>query len=240
MATARDIIKSALRKINAISFAETPSGAELADGLASMNQMLSSWSNENMMIPVMVRELFTFVSGQGTYTMGDGGDFDTTRPVEVDYASTIITNGGTPVEVPVYRILSPQEWASVRTKTLQSSIPTYLYPEPTFPLMNISFWPVPTETYQVAIMSLKPLTAFANASDDVDLQPGYEEAITFNLAIRLGPEYQREVPPLVLAVATDSKAAIKKRNSRTPFLACDPATTTRTQSRFNIYTGGYT
>ena len=50
MTTASDIIKKAMQKVGVLTKSESPSSDESADGLDSLNDLLSSWSNESMFI----------------------------------------------------------------------------------------------------------------------------------------------------------------------------------------------
>jgi hypothetical protein len=66
-----------------------------------------------------------------------------------------------------------------------------------------------------------PLTTLTALSDTVSFPPAYNEAITYNLALRLGPAYGQEPTPTMVAIAHESKQALQKRNLRPPFLASD-------------------
>jgi hypothetical protein len=65
---------------------------------------------------------------------------------------------------------------------------------------------------QVALYPWQPLAQFADLTTTVSFPPGYAEALRFNLAVRLAPEYGRPTPPEVAAIARTSKAKIKIPN----------------------------
>jgi hypothetical protein len=217
----RDLIRGSLRLIGALAPGEAPSAAELADGVVTLNQMASSWSLETLMIPAKVREDFTLISGQGRYSMGPGGDFDTTRPVRIENA-LLQLDGSVPFSELALDIITKEQWAAIPVKNLRSSLPTELYAEGTSPLEYINIWPIPDQARSIAIYSAKPLGAFT-ADTVLSLPPGYEKALRYNLAIELAPEFGRSVTAEVVAGAQESKSLIKTQNSKPMYLSVDSA-----------------
>jgi hypothetical protein len=71
----------------------------------------------------------------------------------------------------------------------------------------------------------------------VSLPAGYEDAIIYNAAIRLAPEYGRSVTQEVALIANDSKAAIKRTNYRPNYLEIE--TPASFGGVYNITTGEY-
>lgn len=89
MATVRDLIKGSLRLLGAIAPGETPSADEQAEALLALNSMISSWSTESLTIYSRVRESFTLTPGQQMRTLGVGGSFNTSRPMEIEEAKLL-------------------------------------------------------------------------------------------------------------------------------------------------------
>ena len=71
--TAQELIKAAMRLINATADGETPTASEMADGLEALKIMLRSWSSDNLMIYFIEQETLT-LTGASSYTIGSGGD----------------------------------------------------------------------------------------------------------------------------------------------------------------------
>lgn len=231
MATARNIIEGALRLIGAISSGENASASEISDGLTTLNDMLDSWSNENNLLFVKTREVFNLVAGQQTYTIGPGGNFDTTRPIKIIGAGLIENNIETPMDV-----ITAFDWSQITQKTFDGSFPSKIYEESGYPFSNVIVWPTPISTLGLAIYSEKQLISFANASDTVQLPPGYNRALKYNLAIEFAPEYGKEPPSAVIAGATNSLANIKIKNSK-PVISDTGLGTIGRTGPFNIITG---
>jgi hypothetical protein len=221
VATVRDRIKRAMRLIGAAATGETPSADELADGLTALNAMLSSWSLESLLVPSIVREEFSFIGGQQRYSVGTLGDFNTTRPVKIERV-TVEIQGANAFETPV-DIVNVDQWVNISIRAVQSDIPTWVYIEGTYPLEYVNFWPVPSSAANKAVLySQKLISSFTSVNDAVSLPPGYDDAIDYNLAIRLAPEYGKAISPEVAKIAQDTYANIKVKNSRPQYLSCDP------------------
>jgi hypothetical protein len=233
--TGRDVISASLRLIGALASGETPAAQEATDGLSALNRMIDSWSNESLTIYTKPREILTLVAGTASYTMGSGGMLNTTRPLKIENAELRLTDSSPVIERPI-RIVNKDEFAGIISKALQSSIPMFLYAEGTYPLETLNFWPVPSVAYQVALYSWKPLSNISTLDTALSFPLGYEEALIYNLAIRLTPEYGKPLSEVVAAIAEESKGNIKRMNIKPLYLSVDSALQSR-PSRFNIYTG---
>lgn len=225
MATVRDLLKGSLRLIGAISPGETPSAQEQVDALSALNDMLDSWSIEKLMIYGIVREELSLVAGTQSYTIGAGGTFNTTRPIHIERA-TIENQSANPTVETELDILTTEEWAAITVKDLTADVPRKLYVEKGASLDTLYFWPKPSAANKFVPYSKKALTTLA-VGDTVTFPPGYAEAIRYNLAVKLAPEYGKELSPLILQGAIDGKALIKKMNIRPFYLGTDEALTAK-------------
>lgn len=210
MTTALGIIKSGMRLCGALGEGEEPSDQEAVDGLEVLNDMLDSWSIESLFVPYMVEETLTMVSNQATYTMGDGGDLDTTRPTRIEdqcyirYAT---------IDTPLV-MLNSAGYAGIIAKTIGSNIPGWLFPDMQYPLVRLSFYPVPTTAEAVAhIFSWKQLQQFSTLTEAVVLPQGYKRAMRFSFAEEYSGEFGLECPPAVHATAARARANVKRINA---------------------------
>lgn len=232
--TGRELVTASLRLLGAVAPGEAISASEADEGLAAINRMIDSWSNERLMTFTRVREEFSLVSGTQSYTMGSGGDFDTTRPQKIDDAS-IEVQSSTPSEH-MMKIVTLEEWARIQIKDTSSDIPHYLYPEYGASLVTLQLYPKPSATNKVVLYSWKPLSAIT-LNGNLTFPPGYERALVYNGAQELAPEYGRPLSSNIVAIAADSKAALKRMNHVSRFLQIDlPYQGAR---RFDIESGDY-
>lgn len=234
--TGLNLITAALRKINVLAEGEAPSAAQSNDALSALNDMIDSWSNENLMIINSLREPFTLTIGQKSYTIGTGGNFNTARPMEISSALLQIDDTNPTMELGI-EILNLDQYNAIPLKDTQSSLPRKLYYDNAYPLGNISLYPVPDTARSIVICSTKPLAEFSSLSGTVDLAPGFSRAIIYNLAIDLAPEYGKAVSQEVLGVAIQAKSSVKRRSTKILVMAQDPAVV-RKGVAYNIYTGG--
>lgn len=229
--TGRDLVSASLRKIGAIASGDTLDSQEATDGLAELNRMLGTWSNEGLMIPAVSEEApITLVSGQASYTLGPSGDL-TTRPLSIEKA---VIRDGT-MDYPPMRILTLDEFAAIPDKSVQSTIPYALYDAGGFPERTITLYPEPSEAKELVLWTKRALSSVA-LDTTISLPPGYEDTLVYNLAIRLAPEYGRAVSQEVATAATESKNALRRANYKPRLLQCDLAVAGGRSC--SIYSGG--
>ena len=229
MATALDLITRALRVIKVYGTGETVSATEAADGLESLNSMLDDWANEHLMLYAATLNSITLTPSLATYTIGPTGSTVTARPVSIDPGTYLEING---ISYPL-EIVTLDQYNSVVLKTLNSSIPQYIFYKADFPDASVTLYPVPSVAATLKLWSWKPLSTFAALTDVVTLPPGYKNAIVFNLAEYLAPEFGADIHISVHTKASTLKKKLKRTNF-TPMFLDFPISVPR---GFNIYTG---
>ena len=233
------LIKDAFRLIGVTRPGQTPSADAQAEGLATLNAMLDAWSTERLMIPVIVRRVFDVTANQQTYTIGAAAMWAGQRPVRIERAGLVELGSETPIEV-----LSEGRWAQIPVKS-QAGRPAKLYYDGAYPVGNVSLFPVPEDSsLDIALYCWAPLAAFADlAATSYDLPPGYQLAITYNLAGLLIPGFtiqnksDMQQHQLVLDRAREQKAWVKMFNAPVLELSIDAALTG--SGAFDITTGSY-
>lgn len=226
MATAQTIIDRALRLIGAIASGESPTATEGADGLTALNAMLDSWRNEKL-TTYAISDLSLTMTGAASYTVGPSGDVNTTRPLKVESAYQTLNGIDYPVEV-----IEKDEWDSIPDKTTTGDLVESVHYSPTVTTGTLYAYPRASGTLHINVRT--PLDQFATVGTTVTLPPGYERALSFNLAIEIAPEYERQPSAAIIQMAKESKAAIKRTNSR-PITGRSEFTTVK--SSYNIQTG---
>lgn len=217
---ALDLIKSSLRLINAIAVGETPSASETQDSLMVLNDMLESWSTQNLAVFASQTQTFTFVPGQATYTIGPAGDFNGNRPIQVEDGYTSYQG----IDYPLVAI-DDDCYNQIPLKTQQNIIPCYVRYEPTFPLGSLTFWPIPQEATTVTLTSNLEFTVLPNSATVISYPPGYSRAIRYCLAVDLAGEFGLPLPQIVADVARSAKSTIMRVNKRSPIAMFDTAIT---------------
>lgn len=217
MSTAADLVKSALKKIGAISQQETPSAAEAADGLEELNDILEDWSNDGFMIFEEKIEEFTFTPGTGAYNIGTGATFDTARPQLILGAKVKRAGEATEFALDIFGL---QEWGGITLRTAQSELPLAVYYNETYPNGQLNFYPVPSAANKFLLYSLKPLTAVI-AATTMSYPPGYRRALKLALATALAPEFGKGDNSKLEDLANKARAAIARTNTKPVYMTSD-------------------
>lgn len=209
MANARSIINQALRKIQVLGRGQTLPSDEATSALEALNGLLGSWSAEGATIYNSAREIFS-LTGLQSYSIGVGGDFNTAKPIKIDAA--FITLGGTDYQLTQ---VNAGQYAGIAAKYV-SGTPEVFYFENDEPLGRIFLYPVGLAGYSLTLWSNKAITSFADLTTNYDLPAGFEDALVWNLAVRMAPEYEKEASLTVVRGARDSKLIVEgyiKRNN---------------------------
>jgi hypothetical protein len=215
MATAYDLITSALRLINVMASGEETPIAMANESLAVLNDMIDGWNAERQAIFTTRSDDFPFVLGQQSYTLGTGGNFNIPRPARIDAMSAILlADPSNPVEVPMYLCTTEYWQTQVPVKVVDGSFPTICYDDGEFPLRTLNFWPIPNQQpNSVRIYSWQALTQPATLDSVIAFPPGYVEAFRYNLAVRLSAEFASTLSPTVATIAIGSLARLKTMNA---------------------------
>lgn len=204
MATAQDIIDAGLRELNVLASGETPTAIERADGLVKLNRLVSSLNAEGIIVPYVSEDSIA-TTGSNVYTIGTGGQMNTTRPLALK--AVTLTAGA--VERPA-ELVTAEEWTNMsRDVSRTGKFAKIAWFSPGSPtLATIKLWPTPAVSGTLVVYSLKPLSQFALLSTTVTLPEGYERMLVVLLAMEFAPEYGAKVPEVLMASAQGAKAAI--------------------------------
>jgi hypothetical protein len=223
-----DLLSSAARLAGILASGETLSGAEVTDASNVLSGMIDEWNSDGLKVFTENINTFPFVLGQQLYTLGTGGNFNMPRPAKIHrMGCQILSNPTQPSEVPI-TMLDVDGWANVRVKNISGSYPLFCYADYAFtgdpnPTMNLYFWVIPGLASNCVIYSWQPITSFPDLSTtDLIFPPAYAQALRYNLALLLIPEYGMQPRPDVMQIAMASLAALKDQNLPSPILRCDP------------------
>jgi hypothetical protein len=235
MATATDIIKRSLRIIGQLGTGETPDASEAADALTALNAMLGQWSIQRLAVYEMVTDTLTIAAGTATYTIGPGGTWNTGRPIKINTA-VVRDDAGTDYSL---EPMSSIEYQGIGIKDTESNYPSRYYYSPGVPLASFTLYPVPTLALSLILTSWRPLAAFATGAANIVLPPGYEDALAYNLAVNLAPEYGiGSVNPIVLKKAVETLSHLKTINEEIPLMQNDAMYLSSSRGGYDIYQDG--
>lgn len=233
MATALDIITRAMRLIGQLEDEEEPSASESADGLVALNELVESMDNEEQFIRQIVTETFTWPGATASRSIGDGGNFDTVRPMKITEA-TFIRSGGS--DYPL-SILTDDDYAGIADKSATGTLPFGIYCDRAFPLANLYLVSVPDAAVELHLASWKAMGAFSGLTTQVELPPGYNRMLRTNLAVELAPEFGVEAGPTLVNLASRSRAVLQPTNKKMERMQFPSGMPGLCGGRSNILTG---
>ncbi len=208
MATTSTLIRDAW-ELNAVA---NPNNTQIEQGLRYLNDMVSGWAVEQLVIPYNTVETFSTVVGQGTYTIGENGspDINTVRPIDI--ADSMYISDGSGTDYRVHKMAKFQ-YNDIAQKGADARPARFAY-EPTYPNGKIYFDKEPEAVETVTIDAIKQIAEFATTSTTVSLPPEYKKLIKYNLALELAPLIGNVVDQLVFATAIQMKKKIKALNAQ--------------------------
>lgn len=240
MTTVRDLIRDSLGLINVVGAGEDLTAEDAVDNLNAMNRMLDTWAAGGLTIYSRSIDTHTLLGNVQTYTMGPGGDINTPRPTIIQQATITLGSIVTPMN-----IWAQDAFATLPMPTLQGAYPTDLFVNNGSPLLTLKFYPIPVSGMVFTCYSLKKMTDLT-LNSVIEMPPGYQDAIIYNLAVRRAPAYEREALPTVKNTALAAYNAIVANNLQysEPTMAVDIALWPRYsdanwQYGFNIFSGTY-
>lgn len=235
--TVADIIKDSMRVIGAIAKSETPPTDEMNENLRALNIMLGSAPLKRFMLRGLVNTTHTLVVGTYSYTIGTTGTIAVTKPIKIVQAELIDSDSyNHPLD-----IISQDDYMNRSGRIVDDGRPDALYYSPgttqqTDQLGTIYLVPVPSYADTLSIWMQSAFTSFTALTTSINFEDMYLEAIKYNLAVRLWPEYHGytvDVPASIAALAMESVKMLEDSNATIPTANCDLTT----EAPYDIYNG---
>ena len=215
------VITKAMLHIGAIASGETPNANEASDGLDAFNDVLETWSLQNLAVYAGDVETFATVGGQASYTLGPTGNWVTTRPVQNIMGAYSTLSG---VDFPI-TIWTAAQYNEIPVKASQSNIIERLAYINEFPNGIVKLYPTPSSAGSIKLDTARLLTAAATTADVIALPPGYMRALAYAVAVELTPQYGGAID--VSPQAMKTLAYIKRANRVSPVTRFDAALTSQ-------------
>jgi hypothetical protein len=236
MTTAGDQINGALRLLGVLAEGETPSAGTSQDALSALNQMIDSWGTEKLSTFTTQEQIFNWLPGLISQTLGPSGDFVGDRPVLMDDA-TYFVDASTGISYGI-KLINQQQYDGIAVKSVTSTFPQVMWINTNFPNIDMHIYPVPTKVLEWHFISAAQLTQPATLSTELYFPPGYLRAFRYNLACEIAPEFGIEPPPTVARIAMYSKRNLKRINNPDDIMSI-PYAIVSTRQRFNIFAGNF-
>ena len=210
-----ELITEAFTHLGVITPSESISTDQQTNAFLVLKQMYSGWSADRLMAYLIYHQAFTLIAGTNKYTVGTAGSLvSTARPVAItgwDSRSGNFSTGGTVMSFEEFRA-KYQNPTAKRSVLVEAVAADFLYPA-----INIEVYPTPdTSPGTLTLDYYSPLIEFAAVGTDIAALPdGFHQALAYNLAVALAPQYARVggVTPELASMAQNSKAMIAQKNA---------------------------
>lgn len=188
--TRDQVITGALRKLAVLPSGGTPSTAQVSDANEALNALVKAFHADGMPLWAITSHTFTVTSGTASYTIGLSQTLNTVAPLKVLQAHYTIS-GGTNTNLNVY---NRYDFKNLPVGTGSTGDPVNLYYQPLADTGVINLWPTPdNSTTTVTIQYQRPFQDMDASTDAFDFPSYWMQALIYNLAWVLSPEYG--IPP---------------------------------------------
>ena len=236
MTTAGEQINGALRLLGVLAEGETPSAATSQDALFALNQMIDSWGTEKLSTFTTQEQVFSWLPGFISRTLGPSGDFVGDRPVLMDDA-TYFVDASTGISYGI-KLINQQQYDGIAVKSVTSTFPQVMWINTNYPNIDMHVYPVPTKVLEWHFISAAQLAQPATLATPLYFPPGYMRAFRYNLACEIAPEFGVEPSGTVGRIAMASKRNLKRINNPDDIMSI-PSAIVSTRQRFNIFAGNF-
>jgi hypothetical protein len=202
--TAGEIILGAFEiiRLSDMESGQVPTSAQYIRAANMLNMMLTAWQADGLQLWTRKTTSFSLTQGTINYSVGSGATININRPMKIYNAwrHDLINNTDVPI-----RVVSEKEYNEYNNKQQQGT-PIALYYNPRYESNSVQegstaaglisvYQPADANAaanYSIFINYQRPFNDFtpANyASETLDFPQEWNEAIKYNLAVRLGNPY---------------------------------------------------
>lgn len=205
--TVAEAIKKALLLIGVADKFGEPSANEYSDGITTMNQLLKRLGVDSLGVHEAATVTHTMVVGDASYTIGSTGNIVATRPHKI--ATAKVTIGSTDYNITE---ISRDDYDRIPDKTTRG-IPVWFFYDPTYANGTLYFYPAPDTAYTLSLQLHQPITEYTSTTQTINLPKEYTSHLPWGMAVDIAPEYGREAPRSVQAMAAETLRQLKRIHS---------------------------
>lgn len=236
LTTPQDQITFALKAIGVLGVGQSALAEDFQDAFSALNGMIAQWSVKRWLVYHLV-DLKCTTTGQQSYTVGPGGDFQVARAtrLEAAYFRQFVSSVPNQVDYPLTILNSYEDYAAIALKML-GTFPYYIFFDSDWPVGKAYPWPIPQAGYELHLVLKAHLSKFTSYVQSINLPDEYTETIWTNLAVRLAAIYPgSSLPDETKALAAASLETIRVANTQVPRLSMPRGLVSK--PLFNIFSG---
>lgn len=221
--TVQDIINEALG-ILGVYQGDPLSASDLQSAFFTFQALVDGWAGEQLTFRQVSILQFNTAAGKAAYTLaaaaGAGVDWVAPfLPMELD--AVTMQMGSLELEV---KLDTLRQWESIAIKSMQSSILTDVWVDLGAVSHTLNFYPVPSANIPVNLYLPQQLAKPTTPAAAIVLPPGgYQEALTYELAIKVSSRFGAAIPEWLPVAWAEAKGKVKASNFPALDMLCDPA-----------------
>lgn len=225
----QDAISYAMRVAGILGVGQTALAQDTSDAALALTLMMTQWRQKRWLVFRLNTGIVPLVVGKMSYTVGPqpttgpAPDFVTDgqfRPANIQscYLRQNVGSGPNsyPIDFPMEIMGSRQQYDQIRLKFLQSW-PAAIYYDPVIPNATLYIWPIPIQNLFSLYIAWQQAIDFASEQGLATQLENYvpaetEEAIIYNLAMRLITNYKLPPDPAVAGMAKATLNTMRQTN----------------------------
>lgn len=181
--TRDQLITAALRKLGVLYEGQSANATQISDAATALNAMIKAFQADGMPLWKISESTITTVAGQRDYSISNS----VTLPLKVIQAYRTEV-GGTNVPLNIYTRFDFN--LLPLTPSTITGTPVTLYYNPQMDSGTVRLWPIPDDsTTTFTVVYQAPYEDMDTATDNFSFPSYWMEALIYNLAYRLAPEY---------------------------------------------------
>ena len=223
-----DALSYAMRVAGVLGVGQVALAQDVADAQVALQLMLQQWRQKRWLVYRLDWLTFPLEIGKQSYTIGTSGlnpaadvvTLGNYRPANIQ-SCFLRQNVGSgpnsyPIDFPMRILSSRQEYDRISLKSLQSW-PASIYYDPVVPLAVLYIWPIPVQTlFSLYIAWQEAIDVIGEEGLSYDFEDYLpvetQEAIIYNLALRLITNYKLPPDQSVAAAARSTLNTLRQTN----------------------------
>lgn len=190
--TRNEYIEAACRKLGVIADGQTLSATNYTNGTYAFNALIGEFRGLGM--PLWARNSYSFspTAGTETYNIGTGQTLNTPYPLKMLQAYRLDSGASTRIPLEIVADYNFNLYPSN-----SSGLPIQLTYQPKINYGVIKLWPTPDTNAAAGTLTIvyqRPTEYVSSSTDTVDVPEEWTNAIIYNLAVRLAPEWGIPLP----------------------------------------------
>lgn len=188
---AERIITYAYRDAGILGKMAEPNGAQLAEGINRLNDLINLWQTQGLKLWTVVDTAVTLVASQAKYTFKPSGSVNMTKPLKAIHGYLLGTSDN---KTPLNSV-SWEAWSKLSPLT-STGTPSSFFVDKQATSLDISFWPVPDATAALGtahIVLQLQVTNFVGLTDHMNFPMEWAIALRWGLADDLSTGQPQEI-----------------------------------------------